>query len=90
MQLDAIYEDGRISLLEPLKLRHRRVRVTVQVPDIEVESMGVDDGLDEAARRLVATLDAIRREPPAEAADSQQSDPELAQRLDAFARRANR
>ena len=36
MQVEAIYNQGRIELTQPLKLRHSRVRVIVEVPDEEV------------------------------------------------------
>ena len=36
MQIEAIYDQGRIELTQPLKLRHPRVRVLVEVPDEEV------------------------------------------------------
>ena len=36
MQVEAIYNQGRIELTQPLQLRHPRVRVIVEVPDEEV------------------------------------------------------
>ena len=33
MQVEAIYDQGRIELAQPLHLRHPRVRVLVEVPD---------------------------------------------------------
>ena len=36
MQIEAIYDQGRIELAQPLQLRHPRVRVLVEVPDEEV------------------------------------------------------
>lgn len=36
MQVEAIYDQGRIELTQPLQLRHPRVRVLVEVPDEEV------------------------------------------------------
>ena len=36
MQIEAIYDQGRIELTQPLHLRHPRVRVLVEVPDEEV------------------------------------------------------
>ena len=93
MQLEALYDDGRISLITPVKLRHRRVQVTVTVADSELESMPADDtpdGLDDAARRLVASLDAIRHAPLPVASDVPESSPKQLDRIDAFAMRANR
>jgi hypothetical protein len=36
MQVEAIYDQGRIELTQPLQLRHPRVRVLVEVADEEV------------------------------------------------------
>ncbi len=36
MQIEAIYDQGRIELTKPLHLRHSRVRVLVEVPDEEI------------------------------------------------------
>lgn len=36
MQVEAIYNQGRIELTQPLQLRHSQVRVIVEVPDEEV------------------------------------------------------
>lgn len=36
MQVEAIYNQGRIELTQPLQLRHPWVRVIVEVPDEEV------------------------------------------------------
>jgi hypothetical protein len=36
MQIEAIYDQGRIELTQAIHLRHPRVRVLVEVPDEEV------------------------------------------------------
>ena len=90
MQLDAIYDDGQISLVTPVKLRHRRVLVTVNVPDSEIESPLADDDLDDAARRLVASLDAIRQAPLPAVVDALELSPKQLDRIEAFAMRGNR
>lgn len=41
MQVEAIYDQGRIELIRPLHLRHSRVRVLVEVPDEEVVAPAV-------------------------------------------------
>jgi hypothetical protein len=33
MQVDAIYEDGRLTFVEPLRLVRRRFQVRVELPD---------------------------------------------------------
>jgi len=37
MQVEAIYSQGRIEFIEPLRLKHDRIRLIVNVPDDEVE-----------------------------------------------------
>jgi len=39
MQVEAIYNQGRIELVQRLRLRHDQVRLIVTVPDEEVESI---------------------------------------------------
>ena len=37
MQVEAIYNQGRIEFVEPLRLKHNHIRLVVTVPDEEVE-----------------------------------------------------
>lgn len=37
MQVQAIYNQGRIELLQPLRLKHDNIRLVVTVPDEEIE-----------------------------------------------------
>lgn len=37
MQVDAIYDHGKLELAQPLKLKHQRIKVTVEIPDAEIE-----------------------------------------------------
>ncbi len=37
MQVEAIYNQGKIELSQPLRLKHNNVRIVVTVPDDEVE-----------------------------------------------------
>ncbi|MFB1490849.1 MAG: hypothetical protein AADX96_26840 [Thiocapsa sp. C3-sup] len=71
MQIEAIYNEGRIELTKPLHLRHSRVRVLVEVPDEEViappvapdpidsDPMDQDDLLTEI-RQILGPLDRRR------------------------------
>lgn len=86
MQVEAIYDDGRITLVTPLKLRHRRVPVIVSIPDAEVEA----EPLDEFAQQLVARLDAIRAAPLPPAPGGPVPDGERLDRIEAFALRVRR
>jgi len=38
MQVEAIYSQGRIEFMQPLRLKHDPVRVLVNVPDDEIDS----------------------------------------------------
>lgn len=37
MQVEAIYNQGRIEFVQPLRLKHDHIRLVVNVPDEEVE-----------------------------------------------------
>jgi len=79
MKIKAIYEDGRLSFSAPLRFKHARVEVEVEIPDVEIESTELDD----VSKRLVERLDAIRNAPiPAERSEVPSS---KLDRLDAFA-----
>ena len=38
MQVEAIYNQGRIEFVQPLRLKHERFRLLVNVPDDELEA----------------------------------------------------
>lgn len=57
MQVEAIYNQGRIELTQPLQLRDPRVRVIVDVPDEEV----LDTPCIPAESSLLATLNEAER-----------------------------
>lgn len=73
MQVEAIYKDGQVNLLKPLKLRRNNVRLVVMVPNEEVETVaqpevdlrqyGLRQEVIEAARKTQARYDAIRNAP---------------------------
>ena len=37
MQVEAIYDHGKLELAQSLKLKHQRIKVTVEIPDAEIE-----------------------------------------------------
>jgi len=37
MQIEAIYDHGKLELIKPLRLKHQRIKVTVEIPDAEIE-----------------------------------------------------
>lgn len=74
MQVEAIYKDGRVELLEPLRLKHNNVRVFVTIPAGELQDDDAEETLDlsdynlspeeiAAARQLRSKMDAIRNAP---------------------------
>lgn len=55
MQVQAIYTQGRIELLQPLRLQHDGVRVVVTVPDDEVATRAAptEDTLESRVRAIL-------------------------------------
>ncbi len=37
MQVEAIYDHGKLEFSRPLRLRHQRIKVVVEVPDMEID-----------------------------------------------------
>lgn len=90
MQVEAIYDQGRLEFVHPLRLKHDRVRLVVTVPDEELEAAVPFDLPAEVLARAQALrqrLEAIRNAQP----PSDEELPELTQRqverLEAFALR---
>lgn len=86
MRIEAVYDHGRLSFLQPVSLRQEPVRVMVEIPEDALSTTESTIQLDEHSRALVAALDAIRNAPfPTEATDD--ISPKAAERLAAFAMR---
>jgi hypothetical protein len=67
MQVEAIYDQGRLEFVRPLRLKHDRVRLVVTVPDEELEAAVPFDLPPEVLARAQALrqrLEAIRNAPP--------------------------
>jgi len=92
MRIEAIYENGRLELAQPIRLRHARVRLVVEIPDAEVlpRVATSDDSLDDYARALEAELDAIRNAPIPPDADQPPLTAKQVERFDAFLLREDR
>lgn len=92
MLVEAIYDHGRIELPIPLRLKHDRVRVVVDVPDDEIAGESDPHGLpEEATLRVQEMLDrfaAIKNAdlPPEE--ELPQLTVRQIERIEAFASRA--
>jgi len=94
MQIEAIYRQGRLEFITPVKLKGDNIRVIVEVPDAEVEpqenTFDLAPEVIAAARAMRERLDAIRTAPlPPDDELPELSDAQR-QRLDAFALREDR
>lgn len=67
MQVEAIYNQGRIEFVQPLRLKHDHVRLVVTVPDEEVETQANPYNLPpevlQRAAEMRTRLDAVRHAP---------------------------
>ncbi len=67
MNIEAIYDHGKLSFLTPVRLKHETLRVTITVPDDEVEVQ--DDAYTlppevlAMAKAMEEKLDRIRNAP---------------------------
>ena len=71
MQVDAIYDQGKLEFISSVKLRSGRIRVQVVIPDEEVEedpsseaySYELPEGLKQQAGEMLSRLARIRNAP---------------------------
>ncbi len=84
MRIEAVYDHGRLSFLQPVSLREERIRVIVEIPEDAIFTTDSTPPLDDHSRALVAALDAIRNAPIPTEQDDQPST--KLDRLDAFGR----
>jgi len=91
MQLEAIYEQGRLKFLKPVRFKSDRIYLKVEVPDSEISSHRLQDipkDLHEQAKSLLDRLATIRNAPfPAEAQVLAPTHRQL-ERIEAFELRA--
>ena len=90
MQVEAIYDQGRLEFVHPLRLKHDRVRLVVTVPDEELESAVPFDLPPEVLARAQALrqrLEAIRNAPTPPDEELPELTQRQVERLEAFALR---
>lgn len=58
MQVEAIYNQGKIELSQPLRLKHNHVRLVVTVPDDEIE---VQDNIYNLSPDVIAEAEKMRK-----------------------------
>ena len=67
MQVEAIYDQGRLEFAHPLKLKHQRIRLIVDIADDEIvdpsNPYGLDPEILAVAAQARSRLDAIRLVP---------------------------
>lgn len=67
MQVQAIYNQGRIEFVQPLRLKHDNIRLVVTVPDDEIEPQAKPYNLPPEvmlrAAEMRKRLDAVRLAP---------------------------
>jgi hypothetical protein len=66
MQVEAIYDHGKIELIAPLHLKHGKVRVMVTVPDNEIETKAtynLPQEVIDRAKTTRARMDAVLHPP---------------------------
>ena len=94
MQVEAIYDQGRLEFARPLKLKHQRIRLVVEIADDEiVDSLNPYELAPEvlaAATQMRSRLDAIRLAPLLPDAELPQLTPKQLERIEAFALREDR
>lgn len=94
MRLEAIYDNGRLRFLSPVRFARERFRVAVEIPDQELLHPSVLETeleeLDEYTREMLAQLDAIRDAPLPPDADLPPLSEKQIERHEAFALREDR
>ncbi|HBA67479.1 MAG TPA: hypothetical protein DCZ48_15160 [Methylococcaceae bacterium] len=91
MNIEAIYDHGKLSFVTPIRLKHGKVRVIVTVPDDEVEVQ--DDAYTlppevlAMAKAMEEKLDRIRNAPPPADEDLPPLTQKQLDRIEAFALR---
>jgi len=62
MQIDAIYDNGRLIFTKPVRLKKKRLQLKVMIPDTEIETGQVEDMSKPGIRtELNDILGSIRR-----------------------------
>lgn len=93
MQVEAIYDHGRLEFVHPLQLKHDNVRLVVVVPDEEIISAPCNPNnlpkeLLEQGQAMLAKLEAIRNAPLPPDDELAELTPKQLQHIEAFDLRA--
>jgi len=67
MQVEAIYNQGKIELSQPLRLKHNHVRLVITIPDDEIEvqdnTFNLSPEMLASAEAMLDKLEAVRNAP---------------------------
>ncbi len=92
MQIEAIYDHGRLEFVRPVHFKHDRVRLVIEVPDGEVATSPEQHELPEElwaqSQAMLDKLEAIRSAPFPLESDMPELTPEQLERIEAFELRA--
>jgi len=94
MQIEAVYDNGKLEFLEPVQFKQDRVRVVVTVPDEEIVSAAVRYKLPqeaiEMAEKMRRKLDEIRNAPLPPDDELPPVSDKFSERMEAFSMREDR
>ena len=91
MQLNAIYDHGRLEFPSPIRFAHERFAVRVDIPEREVITTAPSEPpLGAYAQALANRLDAVRRRPLPDTASLPPLSDDTDERIDAWAAREDR
>lgn len=92
MQVEAIYNQGKIELSQPLRLKHNHVRLVVTVPDDEIEvqdsTFNLSPEMLASAEEMLDKLEAIRNAPFSAEDELRSLSAKQVERIEAFELRA--
>ena len=66
MQVEAIYDHGKLEFIQPLRLKNGKIRLVVTVPDDEIETLApcnLPREVIERAQAMLARMEEIKKAP---------------------------
>lgn len=92
MQIEAIYDNGRLEFIHPIQFKHERLNLVVNVPDDEIvtdlNSYNLPKDMIDQAKAMLAKMDAIRNAPLPPDNDLPELTQKQLERIEAFELRA--
>ena len=92
MQVEAIYNQGKIELSQPLRLKHNHVRLVITIPDDEIEvqdnTFNLSPEMLASAEAMLDKLEAVRNAPFSAGDELKSLNAKQLERIEAFELRA--